>query len=300
MSDFTIPYDDFGGDGPLLHFSHPNAYAPRTFRQFLEPLTADFHVIAAHHWPLWYRAPGYDPAVELVENGAVNWDRTADDLLRFFDQQKLDAVIGVGHSLGAVVTMLAARKEPERFRALVLIEPVFLPPAVLEQAVANPDAATKTPLVESALRRRDHWVNRQAAYEHFRGKTVFGRWSDEALWDFIEGSMIHDPTTGEVTLSYPKASEALIYSRPPTHVWDVLRDMTTQMRAIPTLAVRAAESDTLFPSEWLRWQSIRPETSYVELENVGHMLTMEAPQDTAAIVGHWLADQGLVESTTNH
>ena len=54
-----IPYTDFAGHGPTLHFSHPNAYTPGSFRPFLAPLTAHFHVLAAHHRPLWYLSPGY-------------------------------------------------------------------------------------------------------------------------------------------------------------------------------------------------------------------------------------------------
>ncbi len=52
-----IPYDDFGGRGPVLHFSHPNAYTPRCFRRFLACLTERHHVIAGRHRPLWYLSP---------------------------------------------------------------------------------------------------------------------------------------------------------------------------------------------------------------------------------------------------
>ena len=57
-----IPHTDFGGRGPTLHFSHPNAYTPGSFRPFLAPLTAHFHVLAAHHRPLWHLSPGYGAA----------------------------------------------------------------------------------------------------------------------------------------------------------------------------------------------------------------------------------------------
>lgn len=283
-----IPYDDFGGEGPVLHFSHPNAYTPRTFRQFLAPLTADFHVIAAHHRPLWYRDPTYtgtDRPEAFIES---DWDTMGDDLLRFFDEQGLDQVIGVGHSLGAVATMLAARRAPERFPAIVLIEPVFLPPAILDYARANPALAEERPVFRSALRRRDRWPSRQAAFDHFRDKPIFGRWTDEALWDFVNGGLDSDPTTGDVVLSFPKTWESRFYTRLPLNVWDALREVT-----VPTLAVRAAESDTLLPEAWAYWQTVQPAAGFVELDDVGHMLTMEAPADTAAVVGHWLEDRGL-------
>ena len=75
---------------------------------------------------------------------------------------------GVGHSLGAVATMMAARKEPQRFRALALIEPVFLPPHVLQAIRAHPKLAAERPFVLSALRRRDRWPSRADAFARFR------------------------------------------------------------------------------------------------------------------------------------
>lgn len=284
-----IPYDDFGGRGPLLHFSHPNAYTPGCFRRFLGPFTARYRVLAAHHRPLWYLAPGYDGVDRPEAFIDLNWDSVADDLLRFFDEQRLEGIIGVGHSLGGVATMLAARKEPERFRALALIEPVFLPPAVLAAARANPEGAAGQPFVLAALRRRDRWPSRQDAFERFRAKPVFAGWSDEALWDYVNDGLRDDPATGEVTLRFPRAWEAHIYSHPPTNVWEALPGVAT-----PTLGVRGAASDTLFPDAWALWRTLQPAATFVEMAGVGHMLTMEAPEETAGVVLRWLESLSMV------
>ena len=280
-----IPHTDFGGRGPVLHFSHPNAYTPGTFRQFLAPFTAYFHVLAAHHRPLWPLAAGATPEATID----FTWDAIADDLLRFLDEQGLEEVIGVGHSLGAVATMIAARRQPARFRALALIEPVFLPPAILDAVRANPQAAAERPFVLAALRRRDRWPNREEAFARFRDKSVFAGWSDEALWDYVADGLREDPASGEVVLSYPRQWEARFYARPPANVWQELPGL-----AVPTLAVRGTQSDTLFPEAWTLWQTLQPAATFVEMDNVGHMLTAEAPQDTAAVVLHWLQDHGLL------
>lgn len=282
-----IPYDDFGGRGPVLHFSHPNAYTPGVFRQFLAPFTTRYHVLAAHHRPLWYLAPGgaSDRPEDYID---WDWDAIAGDLLRFLDQQGLVDIIGVGHSLGAVATMMAARMAPARFRALVLIEPVFLPPGILDRLHDNPNLSEERPIVHAALRRRDRWPNRQEAFDRFREKRVFSRWSDEALWDYVHAGLHDDPTTGEVVLSYPKTWEARFYARPPTNVWDEIPRISH-----PTLAVRATETDTLFPEAWALWQNLQPGATFVELDQTGHMLTAEAPDETAAVVLHWLEDQAL-------
>lgn len=279
-----IPHDDYGGLGPVLHFSHPNAYTPGSFRQFLIPLTQHFHVVAAHHRPLWPH-PADRPEAFID----WTWDAIADDLLRFLDQQGLEEIIGVGHSLGAVATMIAARREPQRFRALALIEPVFLPPHMLAAIRAHPTLAAERPFVLAALRRRDRWPSRAEAFARFRQKEVFAGWSDEALWDYVNDGLGDDPATGEVVLRYPREWEARFYSRPPTNVWAELPGLT-----VPTLAVRATRSDTLYPEAWALWQTLQPAATFVEMDGVGHMLTAEAPADVAAVLLHWLADRGLL------
>jgi len=282
-----IPYDDFGGRGPVLHFSHPNAYTPRCFRRFLNALAERYRVMGARHRPLWYLSPGAPPVPGPETFN--DWNLIADDLLRFLDQEQLEGIIGVGHSLGAVATMKAALREPERFRALALIEPVFLPPAVLEAVGANPRAAAERPFVLAARRRRDRWPDRQAAFDRFREKAVFANLADETLWDYVNEGLHEDPATGEVLLSFPRDWEAAFYAHPPLDVWDDIARL-----GLPTFAVRGGESDTLFPDAWALWQNLQPSAAFVEISNVGHMLTLEAPRDTAAIVLHWLEDQSLL------
>jgi len=142
-----IPFYDFGGRGPLLHFAHSNGFTPACFRQMMEPLLPHFHVLAVCHRPLW---PGSQPE-EMRD-----WNVVADDMLRFFDERGIEEVIGVGHSLGAVATMYAAVKRPSLFRKLVLIEPIFLPPPILQVVEANPDFMNTFPLVRNTRARRNH------------------------------------------------------------------------------------------------------------------------------------------------
>lgn len=285
----TIPYDDFGGSGPVLHFSHPNAYTPRCFHRFLAPLAERYHVMASHHRPLWYLSPDAPAVPDPSE--FTGWDVVAEDFLRFLEQEKLEGIIGVGHSLGAVVTMKAALREPDRFQALVLIEPVFLPPALLDAARANPQAAAERPFVLAGLNRRDRWPSRQAAFDRYRQKSVFANFPDETLWDYVNEGLHEDPATGEFVLSYPRAWEGAFYARPPLDVWEEIPRLD-----VPTLAVRGAGSDTLFAEPWALWQTLQPSAAFVEFGGqppLGHMLTMEAPDDVAAAVLHWLDDRGL-------
>lgn len=270
---FQIPFIDFGGAGPVLHFAHANAYPPGCYRQFIEALTPHYRVLAIEQRPLW---PHSRP--EELDS----WELVADDLIRFFEQEGLENVIGVGHSLGGVATMYAAVKRPSLFRQLVLIEPVFLPPDVLKKA-ADPDALKQIPTVQGALRRRNRWESRQQAFDRFRAKPVFRRFSDAALWDYVNHA-IHEDGSGEFVLTYPREWEARIYSRVPLHVWEHLPRVTH-----PTLAIRAAESDTVWPAAWQLWQELQPAATFVEIPDTGHMLTMERPSHVAQTILNHLA-----------
>ncbi len=263
-----IPYLDFGGNGPLLHFAHANGYPPGSYRLFINELRSYYHVLAMQQRPLWANANPQE---------MTDWQLFADDLIRFLDQQRLQNIIGVGHSMGAVATMFAALRRPELFRALVLIEPVFLPPHILQMTAANPEAAALAPLVQNALHRRRHWASRQEAFDRFRRKEVFRRWSDEALWDYVNHAT-REAENGFV-LAFPREWEAQIYSHPPLTVWEDVPRLTH-----PTLAIRAAESDTIYPQPWQLWQRLQPGAIFVEIEDAGHMVTMERPSHLAAII----------------
>jgi len=269
----TIPFHDFGGDGPLLHFAHANAYPPACYRQFIDPFLTHYRVQSICHRPLW---PTSDPA-----DLQGDWQIIADDLIDFLEQQGWENVIGMGHSLGAVATMYAAVKRPSLFRALVLIEPVLLPPPVLQLAAAHPERAAEMPLVQSAVRRRNRWPSRQAAYQRFREKSVFARWSDEALWDYVNHALRKEGD--ELVLAFPREWEAQIYATPPQAVWDTLPQVSQ-----PTLGLRGAETDTIFPEAWQMWQEKQSQATFQQIEGVGHMLTMERPLLAAETILNWL------------
>lgn len=261
-----IPFLDFGGEGPLLHFAHANAYTPGCYRRFLAPITTEFHVLAVRQRPLW---PQQEP------EQLARWDLFADDLITFFDEHALRNIVGVGHSLGAVTSMMAAVRRPELFRALILIEPVFLAPPVLEMAREHPEQAFKIPLVQIARKRRDQWPTRAEAFAHFRRKDVYARLSDDALWDYVNYALCDEDGEG-VTLCFPAAWEAQIYGTPPTDVWQLLPQVQQ-----PTLALRGTETNTLLPPAWQLWQEVQPGATFVTVENSGHLLPLEYPELTA-------------------
>lgn len=270
-----IPFDDFGGSGQTLHFAHANAYPPGCYRQLLQSLAVKYRVTAIQLRPLWV---GSSP------EEMSSWNTIAEDLVQFFKQEKMEGVIGVGHSLGAVATAMAALSQPDLFRALILIEPVFLSPAVLRKlaAIASDGDLLALPLVETALKRRDQWDSRQEAFAHFRQKSVFARLTDEALWDYVKFGLAND--NGKLHLIYRPAWEARIYALQVNDMWDAIPKISQ-----PTLALRGAKSDTLSPEAWGLWQQKQPEAVFTEIEEAGHLLPLEKPAAVAGAIDSFCA-----------
>jgi pimeloyl-ACP methyl ester carboxylesterase len=274
----TIPFDDFEGQGTLLlHFAHANGFTPGAYGQLLSGLSNTFRVLAMRQRPLW---PGSRP------QDAGSAQLLVDDLVRFLDQEQLEGVIGAGHSMGAVLTMLAARQRPQLFRALVLIEPVFLLPALVQALNADPPLIPwdEIPVVKAALNRRQRWAEFDEAFAHFRSKPVFAGWSDDALWDYVRHGLQHG-RSGNVEMVYTAAWEAHVYTLMLMDVWQHLAEVK-----LPVLAVRAAQSDTLVPEAWALWRRLQPDATFVEVPATTHLLTMEEPELLAGLIRRFVAE----------
>lgn len=272
------PLIDFGGTGPVMHFAHANGYPPGCYRAFLEPLTGRYRVLASLMRPLWQPAP--DPA------RLRDWTGFADDLIATLEadaRTREGGVIGAGHSLGAFVTLIAAARRPDLFRALVLIEPPFLLRRHrMALHVFRHVAPRRFPLVDRTLRRREHWDSVEEAFCYFRKKPVFRRIRDEVLEDYarhgtrLAPAPADDPARhqGRV-LAFSKHWEARIYLSLASHLpW-------LRRCRVPAVAVRGGDSDTLLPAVWKQWQRAAPAHRFLEVPGTGHLLPFEDPEGAA-------------------
>jgi pimeloyl-ACP methyl ester carboxylesterase len=255
-------FEDFGGEGKLIHFAHANGFPPRTYQKFLGQLANSYQVIAMNARPLWQEKP----------NSGSDWEQVGNDLIHFLDSKNLKNIIGIGHSMGAVATMFASVKRPDLFRQIILIDPVFLPPKYGRIFSLLPNFIKKkmNPMIKGALRRQDTWERKALVFESWRKKKVFSKWSDEVLWDYVNAGTKPNEE-GQVTLSYSKYWEANYYGRIPK-VWKALKKCN-----VPMVGIRGEKTNTLLPEAWKKWQEIQPQATFLEIENTGHLIPMEVP-----------------------
>lgn len=284
------PHLDFGGAGASLQFLHANGYPPACYQPLIDLLKTGHRVFGMLLRPLW---PNSDPT-EIND-----WHPFSEDLLRFLDEQKSGPVIGMGHSIGAIVTLRAALKEPKRFRALVLIEPVLFPRYyILEWNIARTLGLGYRlhPLINGALKRRREFDDLDKVFEGYRRRDIFRFCSDENLHAFIKGMTKPKADGGrEVSpsggyeLAYSPEWEARVYYTGIWRDWD-LWDGLSRLE-VPTLIIRGAETDTFWESTArMVEQKKNPMIKIVAVEKSTHLLPLERPQEVFDITEKFLKD----------
>jgi pimeloyl-ACP methyl ester carboxylesterase len=263
--------NDFGGQGPVIHLAPANGFPAATYRQLAARLAARYHAVSLVPRPLW---PGSRP------ESVSDWHPMATDLIQGLDERGLRGIVGVGHSIGGVLTLWAATARPDLFRALVLIDPVIFPQGRLWLigAVQWLGLARRIPLVQGALRRRRTFPSRQACFEHYRPKSLFRRWTDAVLWDYAEAGFRALPDGG-VELIYPPEWEAHIFATVPTDVWRGLGDVR-----LPVLLVRGQHSPTFVAVAQERLLRLLPMARAVTIPGAGHLVPIECPDEVALAI----------------
>ncbi len=272
---------DFKGQGPLLIHAHANGYPPQAYRSFLKPFQDSFQIKAIYLRPFW---PGTNP--DELRDWRIFRDDYLQELISLISGFGPDSrqVIGMGHSLGAMATLMAAIESPEYFRALVLIEPTLFPAwlGFLMRTLAPFHLFRHLhPLVRRTLRRKTSFPDRESMFRNYRSKQIFKGIPDEVLRDYVEG-LAEETPAGSIKLRYSPAWEVRIYETGGSadrYVWKNLSRISC-----PVLVLRGERSDTLGQNTLERIARVLPRGRTVTLPSVGHLLPLEEPQQVAAVV----------------
>ena len=285
---------DLGGAGIPLHFLHANGYPPDCYRPLFELLKTEYRVFGMLLRPLWEGAKPED---------IKNWHPLSDDLLRFLASASTavgtpplpfghdvsaSQVIGVGHSIGAIVTLRAALKDPGKFRALILIDPVlFVPRFLLKRRIAGLlGLVDKIPLIAGALRRRRTFKDLEIMLRGYRNREIFRYMDNESLLAYIDG-ITKPSTNGEYELVYSPEWEAQIY-RTGLHDFDIWRDLPKL--DVPTLFIRGAETDTFLEDAARLVKQKQPNVRVEALEKSTHILPLERPREVFEIMQSFIKE----------
>lgn len=276
----NIPYFDFKSDGTPLHFLHANGYPPEVYKNLFELLQNQYHLFGMKLRPLWDDAKIAD---------VKHWSIFSDDLIRFLPDFTTDSVIAVGHSIGATVTLRAALRDPKKFRALVLLDPVlFVPSFIFMWKILYGLGLGKRlhPKVAGALRRRKVFDNLETLFQGYRTREVFKYMSDESLRNYIQG-ITKQKTDGTYELVFSPEWESHIYltGLQDFDIWNNLHNLE-----VPTLIIRGSESDTFLEKAEKLIRKKNPKIQFEVLEKATHIFPLEYPQEVFDIANKFLKE----------
>lgn len=256
---------------PLIHFAHANGIPSLVYKKLFELFADEYDVV-------YVSTLGTDPSYPTDKN----WSNFADQIINNIEQQAQGRkVIGVGHSLGAVSTLLASFKRPDLFEQVILLDPpLIMGKASFAFDVAKrffPNQLDKMTPAKLSLRRRDHWDSREQAYELLRPKSLYQKFDESCFQAYIDYALVEDVERGGVTLTIPKAAEVAIFRSGPSSWW--LPHKKTQ---VPVHMVAGSESPFLqqkFPQMAEKKLGI----PFTVIEG-GHMFPLEHPDETVKVV----------------
>lgn len=269
VSGASLSYLDSGGDKPPLHFYHANGFPVSVYLPFMTRLSEDYRVMAMG-------VRGQDAQTE----SNTSWHAVASDLISFLDARKAGPIIGVGHSVGGVATMMAAARRPDLFSKIILIDPAILPYRYVTYMTVIRVLGQKGRffLAQRARSRKNGWTDHQAAYDYFKDKSLFKNFDEDYLRSYVTYGLKPSPQGG-VELLCPPEAEARIFENYPLDVWFWPKRVT-----VPALIIRGEHSDVLFDRSVRRFCAQCPGTRSHLVLGAGHLVPMEKPDEVLSVI----------------
>ena len=242
-------------------FSHATGFHGRVFDPVASALTSTNHCITFD-----YR--GYGDST-CPPDWQVEWAGYGDDALAAARHAAHDGqIIGAGHSMGGAALVMAALREPQLFRALVLFEPIIFPLATPDQQRGGP-----SPLVEGARRRRAVFASFDDALANYSSKPPLNIFDANALRAYVMFGF-KSQADGSITLKCLPEHEARTYETGANHeTWNDLGKL-----AVPTWVISGADMPMSPASIAPGIAAQIPCATFVRHEQLTHFGPMQDPQ----------------------
>lgn len=251
---------------PLVVFSHANGFPAGTYRCFFDGLRPHADVLAIDML-------GHDPRFPIDDN----WGNLASELLTYIARHADRPVYGLGHSMGAMITFIAAHRDPRPFRGILMMDPPIINGwmAVLFQlAKWTGRADAMTPAGKSKYR-RSTWASREAAFADLSSKKLFAGVEPNCLRDYV--ASVTEPGGDGVRLRYRVENEVAIFRTTPSNPWRYLRPLQ-----VPGVVITGEQTEVSFPAHVARL--CRRQRMAHLTSRGGHLFPLQYPGEAAQVV----------------
>jgi pimeloyl-ACP methyl ester carboxylesterase len=189
---------------PIIHFAHANGFPSGTYNKLFELLEPEYAVISIDRL-------GHSASYPVDDN----WVSLTGELIEHIEDNCDGPVIGLGHSLGAILNFRAVYERPDLFRQIIMLDPplVYGHFALFLSAVKKLRLAGRMGPAALTKGRREEWQSREEAKAHLRSKAIFSRFDPDCFSDYIENGMVETPSG--VRLSFDPKVEVEIFKTTP-------------------------------------------------------------------------------------
>ncbi|MEZ5571311.1 MAG: alpha/beta hydrolase [Halioglobus sp.] len=273
VGDIALFVSEWPGQGDPILLLHATGFHRRCWNEVVKALP-DRHIYAVD-----LRFHGASD-----NRGEVNWSLMASDIIALVAALDLKNIVGVGHSIGGYLIARAAVQIPERFKHLVLIDPVIMSPQRYADfhAVSGVLDATQHPV----SRRKNQWHNAQEMYDRFKDRPPFNTWQPGVLRDYCDYALAPVDDNGLHRLACDPIQEASIYLSQQGN--DILLLELSRI-VTPVTLLRAQPGDesvhdlTTSPT-WPGLAAALPHCHEVYLPHLNHFIPMQDPGLVAKII----------------
>jgi pimeloyl-ACP methyl ester carboxylesterase len=271
-----LPYLYFTGEDSQANilFVHATGFVPWLW----QPIIKKFHPSNNSWAPFICNYRQCDP-----EKGGLNWDTIARDLAKFCHALKINSPLVVGHSMGATVLTLACALYGLEPRAMVLIEPIFLPEYFYETKIKVKDH----PLASKAIKRTNNWHNEEEAWAYLKSKPLFKDWDDEVLSLYLKYGMTKQEGGSLKLTCTPESEASLFMGGWSSNPWRTLGKLNC-----PVLLVEGEKSDNKKFVDMNKMLSLLKHGQYKMIAGAGHLIPMQKPDDIARIIKEFSSQTG--------
>lgn len=282
--DGPVHYVDFGGSGPTVVLVHGLGGAHLNWMRVGAALARHARVLALDLVGFG-RTPLAGRSARVKDNQAL--------LDRFIQAVSSEPVILVGNSMGGAISLLQAARHPERVAGLVLVDPASprARDAKMDPTVVKVFSLYALPLVgELFVRSRAARIGPEGMV-----RMMMALCSKDVARIPEDSIQAHVALTREQYADMPWTHGAFLQAaRSLLRLLADKRGYHARARSVtaPTLLLHGAE-DRLVPVANAReLAALRPDWTYVEMANIGHVPMLEAPEAfTEAVLRWWERSQ---------
>ena len=192
----------------IIHFAHANGFPGGSYNKLLSRFKNDFRVIAIDRLGHNEKYP--------VNN---NWSNLADELIANIEEKADSPVIGIGHSLGSIVTFIASYKRPDLFKCVIMLDPPFFwgYAGTIFRLLKITGLADRFTPARKSSGRKSYWKDIEDVKSYFSSRELFRAFDPQSLEYYIRCG-VKKCEEGGYSLHYEVQQEVKIFQTMPDNI----------------------------------------------------------------------------------